>query len=367
MGKQESTSAVIKLLIIDNSESKRKAIRHLVKKAPDIEIVEEVDLPSSMASVSKHLPDVITMGVESIESGHLEYACDIMTTYLKPVILVSNLSTQGASVAFQGLQSGGVDCILRSASLSEFEIEQIQSEILSKVRYWGSKGLAGKKEEAELELEDTPIVKKEKLSIEEYILSRKDVPIKSPVELVAISISTGGPCQIKNMLSQLKPLNCPILIAQHMTENTTQGLFDSLSNYKPDLNITIGTNGMSLTPETIIILPGGINSRVTNTKGQLKLWTETEPKTYVYPCADLLFTSMAQQLNSAIGIILTGIGKNGTEGAKQLATKNWPVLAQHPYSCIADGMPSSAINAGVVSHVMMLEQMSSYLNQHLAN
>ena len=131
---------------------------------------------------------------------------------------------------------------------------------------------------------------------------------------------------------------------------------------KTKLDVEEGKNGQDIGPGKIIIAPGSMNTSVTKSlSGKLSLRVSSEPDVIVKPSANILFESVTNSVHSSIGVILTGMGDDGTQGALKFVEKNWPVLVQKPETCVVGGMPGAAITAGAVSGVMELAEIGKQL------
>ncbi len=340
----------IKLLIVDDSGFMRIAIRKMVERAGNIEVIAEAGNGRIALEMAKECqPDVITMDVEMPEMDGLEATREIMRIAPKPIIMVSSMTQTGAETTIKALELGAVDFLSKSSSYVQLDIVQIEQELVAKINYWANNPLnaIGIK---------TKTMKNDALSAK----IKKTVPPKR-VDLVVIGVSTGGPKILPDVLRPMGVLSCPVVVAQHMPDMFT-GAFANRLNKEMSLNVVEGRHGMELTPGMVVIAKGGTDSVVHRSlSGVLVLHVKFRQDAPVHPWIDPLFQSALRNAKSPVAVILTGMGSDGTKGAIEFSKKGLPVLAQEPDSCVVDGMPSSAINAGAVTDVLSLDQIGGRL------
>jgi two-component system chemotaxis response regulator CheB len=181
-------------------------------------------------------------------------------------------------------------------------------------------------------------------------------------DLVVVGVSTGGPVTLLELLGSLGPLPCPLVVAQHMPATFTRGFAASLARTlkRP---VEEGTDGTALEAGVITILKGGGDLVVQRAgPGRFTLRTAPAGAEVHHPSANLLFRSAAAEARAPVAVILTGMGDDGTAGARAFAERGHPVLVQDPASCAVDGMPTAAIRAGVASEVLSVAAIGRKLN-----
>jgi two-component system chemotaxis response regulator CheB len=352
---------MIRLLISDDSAFMRIAIRKMVEAHPDIEVVGEAKTGQMCVQMAEQLkPDVITMDVEMPVMDGLEATRQIMARSPCPIIMLSSLTERNSVTTIKALELGAVDFIAKKSSFVQLDIVKIGGELVDKLRYWAQKrsrlsmlrGPAGAAAPAStLARPDTS---------QPVHLRRMDntqVP-----GLVVLGISTGGPATLPQTLKAMGRLPCPMVVAQHMPPMFTSGFAAHLRT-ETGLEVVESSDAMEAKPGMVIIAKGGTDLVVREPfPGKLMLYEKTDSQAPIHPNADVLFRSAAGASCPVVAVIMTGMGSDGTQGAKDLvARKGAAVLVQEPSTCIVDGMPSSAIEAGLASAVLSPQDLGARL------
>ncbi len=359
----------IKLLIVDDSVFMRQALAKIFAQ-PDIEIVGLArNGKEAVQLAAEYSPDVITMDIEMPIMNGLEALQEIMKTNPTPVLMVSTLTSEGADATLEALSLGAVDFVTKKSNFTE--MGSLKDELLSKVRNIANNS----------DVKNRLIRKRllQKLQESQKVSTHKDVsslieeqqhqasilqrqrPKKDEIDILGIGISTGGPASLQEVFNKLrKDIPFPILIVQHMPPLFTKSLasrLDSLSavNVKEAENFEILQNGWAY------IAPGGMQMTI-NKQGRIVI--SSEPNTLFKPSADVMFKSIADTFGShTVGIIMTGMGNDGTEGLRLVSEKGGYVIAQAPESCVISGMPSSVINAKIANEIVPLKDIANVINE----
>ncbi|MCX7880615.1 MAG: chemotaxis response regulator protein-glutamate methylesterase [Ignavibacteria bacterium] len=352
----------IKLLIVDDSVFMRQALAKIFTE-PDIEIVglarngkEAVDMAANLS------PDVITMDIEMPVMNGLEALGEIMKSNPIPVIMVSSLTTDGANATLEALELGAVDFIAKKGNYTE--MATIKAELLNKVRNIARNSELRNRLHRRRLLQKFHQSSKDKVQVElepkEPTIDRDFVTIRhrpspSEIDVVGIAISTGGPASLQKVFENLCPdLPFPILIVQHMPPVFTQSLANRLNSISP-LTVKEAENNETLQNGFAYIAPGGLQMTVSRYG---KIVISQEPQTTFKPSADVMFDSLANVFGKkVVGLIMTGMGSDGTEGLKQVSSKGGYVIAQSPDSCVIASMPNSVINHKIANEVVHLDNI----------
>ncbi len=349
---------MIRLLISDDSAFMRIAIRKMVESEPDIEVVGEAKTGQMCVEMARTLtPDVITMDVEMPVMDGLEATRQIMANSPCPIIMLSSLTERNSVTTIRALELGAVDFIAKKSSFVQLDIAKIGGELVEKLRYWAKKRarigiLKSLARPGGMDAVSAP-------PRQMRTLHQQPAP-----GLVVLGISTGGPATLPQVLKSMGRLPCPMVVAQHMPPMFTSGFATHLRN-ETGLNVIESTESMELKPGMVVIAKGGTDVVIREPfPGKLMLYEKTDPNAGIHPNADVLFRSAASASCPVAAVIMTGMGSDGMLGAKDLvARKNAAVLVQEPDTCVVDGMPSSAINAGLASAVLGPKELGMRLSR----
>ncbi len=336
----------IRVLVVDDSGFMRLAIRKMIDRVDGIEVVGEArDGRSAVDMAGRVNPDVITMDIEMPGMDGLAATREIMDKSPAPIIVVSSQTQPGAEQTLRALKLGAVDFISKSSSFVQLDIVQIDQELRRKILQWAK---------------PAPGVQPPRprpLNPSEY---RPIVAPSAQVDLVTVGVSTGGPKIMTDFLRATGTLHCPMVIAQHMPALFTTSFARHLA-FDTGLDVVEGEDGMELQAGQIVILPGGEDSAVRRRGGKLVLARTYPSEGTIHPSVDALFGSALTATESPVAVVMTGMGCDGTAGAKAFAAKGFPVLVQTPESCVIGGMPSAVIEAGVSPLVLPLPEISRRL------
>ena len=350
---------MIKLLISDDSAFMRIAIRKMVEGNPNIQVVGEAKTGQMCVEMCEQFkPDVITMDVEMPVMDGLEATRQIMARFPTPIIMLSSLTERNSVTTIKALELGAVDFIAKKSSFVQLDIVKIGEELVEKLQFWAKKkGRLGLLNRGGADLSrPAPTVSGSFRSapIDTSLpVSVRKVDAQGSPSLVVLGISTGGPATLPQTLKAMGRLSCPLVVAQHMPPMFTSGFAVHLRSVT-GLDVVESTDGMELKPGMVVIIKGGTDSVVREPfPGKLMLYERTQADAPIHPNADVLFRSAASISGTPVAVIMTGMGSDGMQGAKDLVQrKGCAVLAQEPSSCIVDGMPSSAIQSGLASAIL---------------
>jgi len=347
---------MIRVLIVDDSAFMRMAMRKMIESNVDIEVVGEARNGAIGLQMAIDLrPDVITMDVEMPIMDGLTATKEIMSAAPCPIIMVSSLTEAGAVTTIKCLELGAVDFIPKKSSFVQLDIVQIGDDLAGKIRLWAKQRnslryFGGVR---------PPAV------VAPSSVSNKVAPT-GKVGLVVVGVSTGGPAAMPKVLASMGRISCPMVIAQHMPAVFTKGFADHM-RAETGLNVVEGVDGMLLEPGMVVVAPGGTDSVVREPfPGKLNLFLKLNESANIHPNADVLFRSAASLSVGIVAVVMTGMGCDGTEGAKALQKRNTPILVQSPDCCVVDGMTGSIIAAGIASDVLNLDELGRKLSKWCA-
>ncbi|TAN48669.1 MAG: chemotaxis-specific protein-glutamate methyltransferase CheB [Methylococcaceae bacterium] len=338
---------MIKLLIVDDSAFIRIVIRKLIEQDPKIQLVGEARNGIEAVNMAEALrPDVITMDVTMPDMDGLTATREIMSRWPCPIIMLSSLTQEGAETTIEALAAGAVDFIPKNSAITSFDIVQVGQELLDKIRYWASTKKSRKHAPA-------PVAPKSPQAMAEP---------QGEIGLVLLGVSTGGPAIIGNLLKQMGPLACPMVIAQHMPAVFTKSFAENLKR-TTNLNVVEGEFGTMLQPGMVVVAPGGTDTLIREPfPGKLSISLKTKEEALIHPSVDVLFQSAMHLSVNPLAVVLTGMGRDGAQGALDLVkAKRCPVLAQEPATCVVDGMPRAVLENGAASESLTIEAIAARL------
>ncbi len=346
---------MIKLLIVDDSTVSQKFLTYLFSRESDIKVVATAKNGTEAIELAElHKPDVISMDIHMPGMSGFETTRKIMETNPIPIVIVSGISNvKDVAVAFQAIEAGALATVAKPESFvqPEFEIKareliqtiRLMSEIKT-VRRWPEK------------IKSNVNIDKASIDLKSSIL-----PNYGKIKVVAIGASTGGPSAIQEILSGLrKDIKVPILITQHMSAGFEQGFADWLTNVT-GMPVKIGENGELPLQGHVYISPTESNMGISHF-GSILL-TPRDPLQPICPAVAFLFSTVAEfYCNLSIGIILTGMGSDGSKELKLMRNRGAITIAQNEASCVVFGMPKEAISHGSATNIMNPKEIAFFIN-----
>jgi len=356
----------IRLLIVDDSRFIRMALRAIVDSDAEIEVIGEARDGADAIALARVLrPDVITMDLEMPEVDGLAAIKGIMAERPTPILVLSSHTRAGVWTTFQALGCGAVDFMEKPSSLESMDIRGIEREFLDKIHHWARRphgapwGAISPAPPAPCPPAPPPRPPESAPARESAAAASANST--SGCDLVVVAVSTGGPNTLPLMLKGMAgPLRCPMVVAQHMPSLFTGGFAEHLA-LASGLEVVEGEDNMPLTPGRIVVIAGGCDGEVLRTSSGLRLRQRRAGEAGIHPSGDLLFESAAKAARLPAAVVLTGIGSDGTLGAKSFSARQLPVFAQTPGTAVVWGMPSAVIDAGHASQVLGVEEIGAEL------
>lgn len=346
----------IRVMIVDDSAIVRGMVSRWLDQRADIEVVAmAVDGLHALKKLEAHEVDVCVLDIEMPNMSGLEALPKLLA--LRPrlkVIMASTLSERGAEVTLRALALGATDFIPKPSTTRLGGAEGFQRDLIEKIVQLGRGSGTSAVPSAAQSLVPTPS------AVTSGLHSSRRVRLESLV----VAASTGGPTALREMVSGLGPnWRTPILIAQHMPEGFTRALAQMISRVTP-LTVKEGEDGEPIVDGVIYIAPGGFHMIVARSRaGGAAIQLNQGPEVnWCRPAADPLFISAAQVWGAATaGVVLTGMGHDGREGARALVAGGAAILVQDEASSVVWGMPGSIVQAGIPADVYPLSAVASQL------
>jgi two-component system chemotaxis response regulator CheB len=365
----------ISVLVVDDSALMRNLIGHMIEDTPGLTVAEKaMNGRFALQKIPRVNPDVICLDLEMPEMNGIEFLKERKKQGIDiPVVILSSIAARGAEVTMEALSLGASDFIQKpSGSVSE-DIHVVKDTLVSKLMgYGGSYRKAhGKKVLApsEYETKSAPPSKNVDLAVHFKLVSEAPTaPAQPPIrarypantEIIAIGISTGGPDALRVVFSNLDAdLKQPIVVVQHMPPGFTNEFAKSLDRICP-LDVKEAEEGDEIRSGRILIAQGNKHLEVEKKGGHGIAHLSDAPLVSGHrPSADVLFASVAMAYsNRALGVIMTGMGRDGAQQLGTIYKEGGITLGQDEASAVVYGMPRVAYELGHVMEQVSLQNMA---------
>ncbi|WPP53119.1 chemotaxis-specific protein-glutamate methyltransferase CheB [Catalinimonas niigatensis] len=340
------TSQKIKTVLIEDSGLMRILLSDILRSDPNIKLLSTaMNGKEGVEKVKQLKPDVVITDMVMPQFDGLHVVKQLMQHHQVPIILLSSLEKRDPKI-FDALSAGAFEFINK---------EQVVA--LAKEGHFPLNELVKTASESKGSSLNSGKVRKN--------TNAHSFAKELPYQIIAIGASTGGPAAIETIIKQLPAnLMIPVVIVQHMTEQFLPSFAQRLNKLSP-LHIKLAERNETLEGGTIYIAPGHTNMKVVKnaiTTKPIITFTSKTFKEFNFPSADCLLSSVAEVYRSkAIGVILTGMGKDGTEGLQEICRHGGYTIVQDESSSVVFGMPKSAIEAGAVKQVVKLHEIGGFL------
>ncbi len=329
----------VRVLVVDDSATVRAVLSRSLGADPGIEVVGVArDGVEALERAAELQPDVVTLDIEMPRMGGLETLERLMAARPTAVVMVSSHTTEGADATIRALELGAVDFIAKPEYAGIAAPHRIGAVLRDKV-----------KQAAEARVTPVPTLSARRLDR----VSPPAEPRARARTVVVIGTSTGGPQALHSVLPALPAdLDAAVLVVQHMPPGFTASLAHRLDEISP-LAVKEAAEGDRVCPRRVLIAPGGYHMTVTPDH-EIHL-TQEATECGVRPSVNVTLASAAGVFGSrTLGVILTGMGSDGTRGARAVREAGGRIIAEAESSCVVYGMPRSVAQAGLVDRVVSL-------------
>ena len=356
----------VRVLVVDDSSFFRKLVSEILNADVHIEVVgTAVDGADAISKVKKLKPDVITMDIEMPVMDGITAVRHIMTSHPTPILMFSSLTTDGARATLDALDAGALDFLPKKFDELSQDKNEVKRILCARVRILGAKGLFREKQ---ISSSSNPVRKINTASSFEAGRVSLAIPKKiNNIKLVAIGTSTGGPVALQQVLAKLpKEFPFPLLLVQHMPASFT-GAFAQRLDKLCAIGVKEAEDGDVLLPGIAFLAPGGKQMLVDQRNGKIQIRIQDGlPEQNYKPSVDITFSSAAQIYpGQVLGVVLTGMGSDGREGARLLKSGGSHIWVQDEQSCVVYGMPMAIAEAGLADQVMSLMDIATHLAQRI--
>ncbi len=357
-----SSAPPLKVLIVDDTVVYRKIVSDVMAEIPNVEVVGTAhNGKAALLKIKTLQPDLLTLDIEMPEMSGLELLEHLHSEHSRVgAIMLSTLTQKGGNMTMRALELGAFDFVPKPQSGTMADNKTAVKDALFPMlkAYQRSHAIRGTIRTGKIQRH--PISRSQ-------TQVRKTLPTSpqkrsGPSSIVGIGISTGGPNALAHVLPQLPAdIGVPVVIVQHMPAMFTQSLAKSLNN-KCALEVHEAVNGEPLHPNKVYIAPGGKQMKIVagaNGRARVIKITNDPPENSCKPSVDYLFRSIAElYVGRATGVIMTGMGSDGTAGLMQMKNNGAFIIAQDESTCVVFGMPKDPIEKGIVDVVSPLSTIS---------
>ena len=336
----------IRVLVVDDSALMRKTIGTILAEAEGIEVVATArDGHDAIRKTTDLRPDVITLDIEMPRLDGLETLGYIMSEVPTPVVMLSAYTAKGGETTMRALEYGAVDFVCKPSGPISLDLKRIGEELVAKIR------LAASVDVARLSFID----------VESLAPKRTVAPTAAKGrQIVLIASSTGGPRALYEVIPKL-PADFPaaVLVVQHMSTGFTRSLAQRFQSASP-LRVREAADGEPVLAGDVLFAPGNHHMILERRGDQEVVRLHQGPtRNSVRPSADVTFESAAALYGSnALAVIMTGMGRDGADGARAVKRAGGGVIAQNEATCVIYGMPKAVVDAGFADAVLPLDDLA---------
>ncbi len=333
----------VRVLVVDDSALIRGALCRELPKDPEIEVIGYArDGLEGVEKVAALKPDVVTLDVEMPRLNGIEALERIMAEHPLPVVMVSSMTREGADTTLRALELGAVDFVAKPVAAGIASVHSVIGELAGKIK----------------RVRDARVRR---------IAPAPPTGVQGPGapalrfgwrdRVVVIGASTGGPQALRTVLASLPAdTSVPILVVQHMPPTFTRALAERIDSTGP-LRAREARPGARIEPGVILLAPGGFH--MVAKRGDTIELTQAPTECGVRPAVNVTMESAAALYGArTVGVILTGMGHDGTRGAGLIKTAGGDVIAEDESTCVVYGMPRSVAEAGYADQVVPLREVA---------
>lgn len=341
----------INILVVEDSRTTREMLVHLLESDPDICVIRAVnDGAAALVAVQECKPDLVTMDMHLPGMDGFEATRCIMETHPVPIVIVSaSFDPVDVAKSFRALEAGAVAAVEKPAGVNG-QRASLAEKLITTVK-------------AMAEVKVVRRWPRARAAVRQAATARIELPprLVADVQLVAIGASTGGPPVLRTILAGLGPsFPVPVLVVQHISAGFVQGLADWL-NDSTGMRVRLARHGEYAQPGHAYLAPDGCHMTV-NRFGQI-FCMPGPPENGLQPAVSCLFRSVAQHCGPrAIGVLLTGMGRDGADELKLMRDAGSVTIAQDKESSVVHGMPGEAIALDAATHVLPPERIVSQIH-----
>lgn len=378
-------SRKIRVLVVDDSALVRQLLTELLNADPAIEVVgTAADAYLAREKIKQLDPDVLTLDVEMPRMDGIQFLRNLMRLRPMPVVMCSSLTEQGADVTLDALELGAVDFVTKPKVDLAYTLADYAAELAAKVKAAAGAHVRARSERSSLPVTATVATEPGMTAARpraespagalvvpvrhtaDVVLPRKEAPrhFRTTDQLIAIGASTGGTEAIREVLCRLPADSPAVVITQHIPK-AFSGPFAARMNASCELTVFEARDGQQVVPGHVYIAPGDQHLLVVRDGARFRIRLHDGPPVNRHkPAVDVMFRSVAQNVGpNAIGVMLTGMGRDGAEGMKEMHDAGAPCLVQDERTSVVWGMPGAAWELGAADSQHPLAAIAGKISQ----
>jgi two-component system chemotaxis response regulator CheB len=342
--------AKIRVLVVDDSSIARQVLTRALDAAPDIEVVGAAPDPFVARDLIVELkPDVITLDVEMPRMDGVTFLRKLMRHFPLPVVMVSSLTQRGAETTMAALEAGAVEVVAKPV-VDKHNLTEITVEVVDAVRA-AARARVRKYAPPSAAARPAPL---------------PSAMVATTNKIIAIGASTGGTEALKDVLTRMPPNSPGIVVVQHMPETFTKAFADRLNGICA-IEVKEACNGDSVTNGICLVAPGSKHMVLRRSGARYYVEVKDGPLVLRHrPSVEVLFNSVAKTAGkNAVGVMLTGMGGDGSAAMLKMREAGAYNIAQDEASCVVYGMPKEAVKLGAVHSQVSLSKIPEAILAHL--
>ena len=354
-----------RVLIVDDSAFMRKVLEAIFNGDDQLQVAGHAkDGREAVALAESLKPDIITMDINMPHMDGLQATAQIMTTNPRPIVIVSSESKEGAASTLKALELGAIEFVAKPSSGIDLDMQSVKEELLRKVRMAAKVRVVRTASRLALSVQGTngnPAPAK----LSAPARTAPVVPADQRFPVVVLGASTGGPATVMRLAPGFtRDFPAAVFLVQHMPATFTTQYAAQLAEFT-SIRVKEAENNETVQPGTLYICPGAQHLRVTPT-GRIQLDSTSGRINGYLPNIDVTMETVAAYAGAmSIGVVLTGMGNDGANGAKAIKSAGGIVLAQDEATSVIFGMPAEAIKLAVVDQVLAIDDVYAAIEKRV--